>query len=288
VFTVESVTSILASPHVAELAPDGKHLICGGSSIWLCDLTSHFVRRYTKASGYHVSNVFLTTKGTVVGQQAGPMRVWSWRLAKLRVDFNPRGYHSLVSIDAAGRRALTIEFAPTKNRAFNVWDLEKKRALARFLEPKSFVIGAVLSADGGTVVYGGTDGQARFFDVASSAVVVRRPGKGWIDVVARANDAPVYATGGRGSVLVWRSDGSLLRSITPSSRVTGLALSPNGELLVVHGSRGHPAVFDVGTGKKVASIDAHEGGVRCVRFTLDGEHVVTAGDDYRVCVLRVH
>jgi WD40 repeat protein len=288
---LESETFILASPHVAELAPDDRHLVCGGTSVWLCDRTSHFVRRYTKASGYRVSNVFVTRGGRVVAQQAAPIRMWAWRTAKLGASFKPGGHHNLRSVDVAARRALTTEFSPTKNQAFTVWDLGRERAVSMFREPKSFVIGAVLSADGGTVVHGGTDGVVRFYDVGSSKHFARSPGKGWVDVVARSDDGRFYASGGRGGVVhVWTPNGALLRRIPYAANVTGLAMSPDGEILVVHGAKNQPTVFEVASGKRVETLGVHPasamfGGVRSVRFSRDGKRLVTAGNDSRVCVL---
>jgi WD40 repeat protein len=281
----ETDATILASPVVAELTPDKKHLVCGRSSIWLCDLTSHFERYYSKPSSSGVANLFITRKGLVIGQVASAIRVWQWRTGKLKVELKPACHHHLASVDVAGKRALTVSYAPTQNRSFTVWDLGRTRALGSFTEKKSFVIGAALSADGATVVHGGTDGIVRFFDVGSSTQFARSPGKGWIDVVVRSDDGRFFASGGRGGFIhVWKPDGTLHKRVPHPARVVGLAFSPDGTLLITHGTKRPPVVWDVASGKQAATLDAE--GVRCVRFSSDGTRIVTVAGDLHVSVWR--
>jgi WD40 repeat protein len=294
---VESQASILASPRMALLAPDGKHLICvspGGT--WLCDRAGRLVRRYARPGS---GKVFLTSTGRVIAQVGTAIRAWDWKTGKQRLDLrlsgrrpSREGYHVLRSVDATGTRALTIEHAPTKNRAFTVWDLSQGRSVSRFVAPKAFVIGAALSPDGGIVVHGGTDGYVSFYDVSSSKVIVRPAGKGWIDVVVRSDDGRLYASGGRGGVVcIWTCDGTAHGRIPFKASVEGLALSPDGALLVAYGSSGYPAIFDVETRKQVGTLESHArtgmfGGVRSAWFTPDGMRLVTVGNDLGVSVFR--
>jgi WD40 repeat protein len=277
---------VLASPEVAELAPDGKQLVLAARrGVWLCDFTGKVTHTYAKSGGYR-TEAFIAGE-RVIGQVGSRIRVWRWRTGKLELDYKPEEHARLQSVSLDGRLALMTSFAPkTNNKALTVWDLRRRRAVASRVESRSVVIGAALAADGSLVVHGGTDGIVRFFDVATQTEVARAKGRGWVDVVARSDDGRFFASGGHGggAIHVWKPDGTLVRKLPYASRVLGLSLSPDGVLLAAHGTRGRPAIFDVETGARVATLDAHETGVRCLRFSHDGKHIVTAGSDYRVCV----
>jgi WD40 repeat protein len=84
---------------------------------------------------------------------------------------------------------------------------------------------------------------------------------------------------------VWKPDGTLHRKLAHKANVTGLAFSPDGALLVAHSGRGHPVVWDVESGKEVAT--APVDGVASVRFSSDGQRIAVAAADCRVCILRI-
>jgi WD40 repeat protein len=279
---------VLASPHVADLASDGKHIVLAAPrGVWLCDLAGKVVRTYAKSGGYRTEA--FVVRDRVVGQVGSSIRVWRWRTGKLELDFRPAGHEGLRSVSYDGGLALTTSYAPTtKNKSFTVCDLRRGRAVVTHVEPKSFVIGGALAVDGSLVVYGGTDGVVRFFDVGTQKHIARAKGKGWVDVVARSDDGRFFASGGRGGVIhVWKPDGTLVRKLPFAPRVAGLSFSPDAVLLAAHGTRDWPVIFDVGTGARRATLDVHEGGVASVRFSRDGKHIVTAGNDYRVCLLML-
>jgi WD40 repeat protein/transcriptional regulator with XRE-family HTH domain len=57
-----------------------------------------------------------------------------------------------------------------------------------------------------------------------------------------------------------------------------VALSPDGRLAVSGGDDGTANIWNVRTGRRIASM-RHEGAIRSVRFSPDGRRIVTAGDD---------
>jgi WD40 repeat protein len=67
-------------------------------------------------------------------------------------------------------------------------------------------------------------------------------------------------------------------------RVRGVAFSPNGDRVASSGLDGVVRVWDVGTGKNVATLRGHQGAVYRVRFSTDGARVLSAGTD---AVLKV-
>ena len=282
------VKSVRNAATSAALLPDGKHLVCvagGGVVAW--DFAGRVTKTYRKPTSWGAGALRVTATGRVIAQTARVIRGWRWKTGKPEVELTPpAGYHHLLSVSGDGRYALTRSYAPTKNKSFTVWDLERKREVVAFAEKKSFVIGAALAVDASIVVHAGTDGIVRFFDVASGKHFARSPGKGWVDVVERSDDGRLFASGGRGGVVfLWRPDGSVHRKVRYATQVAGLTLSPDARWMVAYGSRGFPVMWDVESGDQVAVIDVHDkGGVRCVRFSLDSTRLVTVGNDYRVCV----
>ena len=71
--------------------------------------------------------------------------------------------------------------------------------------------------------------------------------------------------------------------------VSGLAFSPDGELLASSGPDGVARIFDVASGQQVLTLHGHEAAVWGVTFSADGSKLATAGHDMiaRVYLLDV-
>jgi len=61
--------------------------------------------------------------------------------------------------------------------------------------------------------------------------------------------------------------------------VTGIAVSPDGKLLVGAGGDGTVQFWDVASGTVIGSLTGHRGAVSAVAFTADGQAVITGGAD---------
>lgn len=287
----EAEITLLSSPHTAELAPDGKHLVLAAAGLFACDLAGRTTTTFRKPSGRGAGHFHVTKSGRLVAQTASTIRVWNLRAGKQESELQPSGYESLRSVSRDASRLLTTSFGPGKlNRAFTVWDTKRGVAIARFEAKKSVVVGAAMSSDGEIVVHGGTDGVVHFFSVGSAAHVARVPARGWIDAVAASPDGRTFATGGRaGVVSVWNRDASVRRTFRYGAKIVGLAL--HDRCVVAWGSKGAPRVWALESGD-TASIDDNAtsglmGGTRSVRFSLDGRRIVTTGNDCRVCISKI-
>jgi RNA polymerase sigma factor (sigma-70 family) len=85
-------------------------------------------------------------------------------------------------------------------------------------------------------------------------------------------------------VSVWENkSGKLVRQFQSSShRLGGLTFSPDGSRMVLGGWYIH--LYDVASGKEIASKPAHEGPVTALAFTPDGSTLISAGADSMVGV----
>jgi len=274
--------TVLASPDTVALV--GTSVVCAANQLFLCDLSGKVTKTLRKRAG----NFFVRGK-TIVAQTASTMRVFDAKSGEQKLEFEPRGYHTLRGVSRDASRILTKSFQPKlNNRQFTVWELASKREIATFTEKKSFVIGAALSDDGALVVHGGTDGVVRFFDVARAEQVARVPTKGWIDDVASFGDT--FAVGGRaGVVSIFSRDAKLQRTFSYGAKVASLTLSDR--FVIARGTKSAPMLWNLATGEGVR-VEHHDvagllGGTRCARLSADGKRIITCGDDCRVVVSRI-
>src|SRR5207253_2638642 len=66
-----------------------------------------------------------------------------------------------------------------------------------------------------------------------------------------------------------------------------VALSPDGKLLAVGGNGAELKLFDVVTGKTLATLEGHRASFTQVGFTPDGKYLVTSADDNMLRVWKV-
>jgi WD40 repeat protein len=94
------------------------------------------------------------------------------------------------------------------------------------------------------------------------------------------NAVPAYAPDGR-LVLAGTSGLSVRKGDEELRRVSkvlhSLALSPDGKLAAAGDDRGKVHIYETGTGKRRAVLDAHEGMVRALAFSSDGQRLATGG-----------
>jgi WD domain, G-beta repeat len=186
---------------------------------------------------------------------------------------------------------------------FSVYELDLDQAKP---EPKelgrheSYVTGLALA--GATLVSGGYDGHLMWWNVESHSKIrdVAAHSK-WIRRVAVTPDARIVASVADDMVCrLWdSSSGRLIRELrghaelTPThltSMLFALAISPDGRSLATGDKVGHINVWDVETGRSLATLEAPElytwdpiqrrhsiGGIRSLAFSPDGKFLAAGG-----------
>ncbi len=143
------------------------------------------------------------------------------------------------------------------------------------------------SPDGARFVVGGADGRVRVFDTASGGLLASlREGE-----VGGAR-LPVWTQDGRAVAVVYNAGFTMLYSTKapppepglgaePPGVLTSLALSPDGETIIVGGIDGRLRFHDRRSGTERLSVRAHESQILTVAYAPDGR-VATGGTDGQV------
>jgi len=258
-----------------DLSPDkSRILIAGGFSVRLVDAASGKVKELRPGNEAAWAGRFTPDGARVLGGVGSRLLVWNAKTGAIVHDLATNGIVRRISISRDGKKAISS----TWDKDVRAWDIVKGKELGGFGMQKSFVNGAALSPDGKLVACGGSDGVVRLYDPISGDMKKAMPGKGWIEVVERAEVGSVFATAGReAQVIVWSWAGEKVRTLTDlSSAITALALSPDGKLVAACGKRATPLVWSTDTGKVVAALEGHDK-VTALTFSRDGRNIVTAG-----------
>jgi WD40 repeat protein len=272
----DPLTSFDDEACVVELSPDKKRILIGGGfSLRMIDAASgKDVKAFRPDDAAMWSARFTPDGARVIGGIGDRLLVWNAKTGAVVHELETSGIVRRVSISRDGKRALSS----TWEKDVRLWDLAKGKELGGFTMEKSFVNGAAVSPDAKLVACGGSDGVVRLCDPTSGDVKKAVTGKGWIEVIERADAAPVFATAGReAQVILWDWTGKKLRTLTDvSSAISALALSPDGKLVAACGKKATPLVWSVESGKVVAALEGHDK-VTALSFSRDGRSIVTAG-----------
>src|SRR5262249_39211561 len=142
-----------------------------------------------------------------------------------------------VAFAADGRQLLT----GSAGQALLAWDTDTWQEQARFVGHTGPITGLfVPGAAGQTLVSAAADGSVRFWPLSGTAVAAAR-----------------FAG--------------------HESRVTSLALTPDGKKLVSGSWDGTVRVWDAATGESLAVLEGHESRVNAVAVSRDGQRAASAG-----------
>jgi serine/threonine protein kinase/WD40 repeat protein len=199
---------------------------------------------------------------------ADPMRTRAlvWSLA-----FTP-GSHLL----AIGQQG--IDGRPSTLR---MWDLAARKDRLGLAHPAGYRCVAV-SPDGTHLAAGTFDGTLQIFDLAGElnftvqAETLGSP----VNAVCFVDDGKAVATGSWDGKVRFTNvvPGPQRPTLSRPGRIFALAASPDGKTLAMVGDEGVIHVYDVPTGRQVASLQGHGNAVESLDFSPDGKLLASAGD----------
>jgi hypothetical protein len=235
--------TVLASPDIVELASSG--VVCAANQLFICDLSGHVTKTLRKSAG----KFFVRQNVLVVAQTASTVRVFDLRTNVQKLEFTPRGYHTLCGVTRDAKRILTNEFGKLDNR---------RRAFLRRREERAHRARADQRLD--------RSGRG-----VRRHVCRRRARAGVVSILSR--DAKLERTFTYGAKL--DSFGLTLSKSLVVARGTKSApviwdLATGESVRVDHHE---PAGL--------------LGGARCARFSGDGTRIITCGNDCRVVVSKI-
>lgn len=176
----------------------------------------------------------------------------------------------------------------TDDYSVRLWDLKTGSERRRFVGHSSMVNAAALSPNNRRLVSTGCDYTIRIWDVESQKELHRLElGKGryTYQVLLSPDGRRVYLASG--TVSCWDVEtGRELLSLKANTNLgCGIALAPEGRLILASGADRSIRLFDTRTGKELGRFEGHLGSgyypYRLV-FSPDGRRVLSAGNDSMV------
>ncbi len=263
-----------------DVLPNGAGFVLASfAGVWLIDSAGVFKRELRANKGTVCWNARVTRDGTriIAGFGDQKFEVWEIKSGKQTCSLGTSSeIVTRVSSSADGKRAVTASL----NTTVRLWDVVAGKELAAKTFPKSFAISAAISADGGAAFCGGTDGVLRCIDVEGDQEVWATPGAGWIEDIDASAEGGIVVAGGRGKALhVYdAASGKKLRSCELGANITMVGVSPDGRFATALAGKRSPPVWDVKTGKAIATLAGHDGGLRSIRFSGDSRTIATTDD----------
>jgi WD40 repeat protein len=252
-------------------------------------------------SGFHgdLSALALSPDGTAMATAAGDGAVRLWDAHSRREWARLGEHHSVPCVLAFSASAGRLASADRENN-LTLWDTSGKRLWTCKRGHDRLVLALAFAPDGRTLASGGTDTRVRLWDVATGKGGPSLPGHATsVSAMAFAPDGRTLATGDwDGVVKLWDVATGVERTtlVAATEKGTGvkffnevtvaLAFAPDGRTLAV-GVDQTVELWDVATGRVLASLTGHEKKVQCLAYSSDGTRLASGSHDRTVRLWNV-
>ena len=285
--------------HVGEvwsvaLSPDGRTVVSGSADgttkLWNADTRD----AERVLDGYYFAAGFLGGGRQVVAARSDGLCVWTPETGA-RVDFliptnpplftsvaaKPYDVHPMEPLGALGRTDGTVE----------LWHLKTGAKVSAWPAHRSGIGVVAFSPDGKRLATGSTNGGVIIWEIATRQEVAQlQPVGRPLICLAFSPDGKTLAASGKSSrVWLWDLTTDLVRHLGGhGSVVPSLAFSPDGTLLATTVASANEArLWELPSGKQVATLKGHLQGVLAVAFSPDGKTLATGGMDRKVKLWNV-
>jgi WD40 repeat protein len=231
-----------------------------------------------------VTSVALSRNGkrALTGSADGSVRLWDTTTGQeIRRFFGALAEVRTVALSPDGR----IAIAGGSIGVVMAWDTESGRSLRQH-QAQSPAGCVQFSSDGRVLVYGGAN--AELFQWQAEGNLNTLPGgtagivPGVIHHVSPSADGRlVLFVGEDGLPKLWSFEKRSMLELPWSSEspVTCLALSPDGNRYATADAERNLRVWNLSTGRQLASFRGHPRGITGVAFSPDGQHIISASED---------
>ena len=264
------------------VSPDGAQLVSGSDDrtgiLW--DVASGALQRRLEGHEGIVRCVcFAPPSAVLTASDDGTLRLWSsLDGALLRVLPGHSAWVRSASVSAG------LALSGGYDRTARLWDLRSGECLALLQGHPGWIRQVALSPDGATAVTASYDATLRVWEAPSGRLL--HVLEGHDDIIMHAHVAADSATLVSAStdltVCVWDLRSGALRLRLGSTRQTlNVCLTPDGGRAVTASADKMVRVFCAATGRQLATLAGHEGWVRCVVCTQEGDNRALSGSSDR-------
>lgn len=230
-----------------------------------------------------------------------PSNLMIWNVSRQRVEHQLEGHEAeLVGARFNADGTQIISYGADKTA--RIWDVVTGKQIARLSAHKDTILWAEFNASGSLVVTASGDGTARVWDAATGVGISVL--KGHQDKVYQARFSPdglrIVTASEDGTARLW--DAATMTQLSKTFRgherkVVSIDMSPDGQQVVTGSEDGTARLWDLESQKTVFVLEGYKeirddqirrhalGDVRDVRFSADGQFILSASED-RYALMR--
>jgi len=216
----------------------------------------------------------------LTGSLDGTARVWdaATGVQQLELSGHAAGL-TAARFDATGKQIVTASFDGTAR----VWNAGTGQAVAILRGHDDAVTDVAFSPDGTRLVSASVDKTARVWDLATpgQSTVLRGHTDALVSVAFSPDGKQILTASQDRTGRIWDATNLTAPPTVFSGHggaLAGGAFSPDGARVLTGSADRTARVWDAGTGKQLAVLRGHLGGVTVAKFSADGRQLLTVGD----------
>ena len=278
-------------------SPDGRTLASGARDatvkLWNVENGENiatFVR-----NGIGVESIAFSPDGKmlVAGTEGGPIKLWDVENGENLATFKgeaPRVFSVAFSPDGK-----TVASGGSDNR-IQLWDVETKQNTAALTGHESIIFSVAFSPDGRILASGSQDDTVKLWHVETGQNIYTFKHRERVFSVAFSPDGKVVAGGSYRGIKLWNIETGEAVNLPKGGATVisgSIAFSPDGATLAsasadrFGGTRGTVMLWDVETGKDLATLHGHTERIPAVAFSPDGTTIASGLRDGSVKLWNV-
>ncbi|XP_053393326.1 protein qui-1-like [Mercenaria mercenaria] len=277
------VTSTMLSENGQLVVTASKHEII----VWSL-LKRYTVETYHDIHSGPVTCIAMTpdSKKLISGSQDGLLKTWNLDISDFSENF--AGHTAAVTcLDLASDNSFAV--SGSSDKTLKVWSITMATVITNYKGHDKVVSGVYVLSDNRLVLSFDVSQKIHMWRAEDGQTMRLYAGPTLLHLVA-PNSQRCISGGGDNRLQIWNlSDGSVLKEISHTDKVTCLKCTKDSQYLVTGSQDRSVKVWELDTGKIVQIVVDHSSSVRCLAITCDNETILAAGDDgiIHVCSLTL-